>query len=356
MKKPDFTDLDCDIAAARIIFSILAMASVYIDPTTAGGMFHLEPLVLGVLVAHLTYSVGVYFLLRPPQAIRTLPAITAALDLSFATAVAFLTEGQTSPSYVFFVFAIIAVAIRGGLRATVAVTACCVFAYLVVTAVSDGILVPYLMRAVYLAMAGSLGGFLGRQRALFERRVQELEARADRESIARSLHDGYVQALAGISLRLQTCKELLAAHRRSEVESEIDGLRAGVQREYDVVRKYLRSLAGAAPVRAPAADPSDPHLRFDAEFEAHAAVGEEVLTIMLEALRNARRHASADRITMNARVADGSIAITIRDDGIGFPAAAAPPWTIASRVAELGGRVSLRGNGAADMEVEIPNR
>lgn len=356
MKKPDFTDLDCDIAAARTILSILAIVSVYIDPTTAGGMFHLEPLPLAVLGSHLAYSVSVYLLLKSPGAIATLPAITAVLDLSFATAVAFVTEGQTSPSYVFFVFAIVAVAIRGGLRATVTVTTCCVFAYLAVTAISDGILVVHLMRAVYLAMAGSLGVFLGWQRAIFERRVRELEARAERESIARSLHDGYVQALAGISLRLQSCKELLASDRRSDVESEIDGLRAGVQREYDVVRQYLRSLAGVDAPCVSAADPSDPRLRFGAEFDANAAIGEEVLSIMLEALRNSRRHAAAGRIAISARAADESITITIDDDGVGFPAAADPPWTIASRVSELGGRVSLNSNGAAHIEVEIPNR
>lgn len=354
MRKPDFTDLDLDIAVARTILSALAIVSVYIDPTTAGGMFHLEPLALSVLLGHFVYSIAVYLVLRGKREICSLPAGTAVLDLFFATAVAFVTEGLTSPSYVFFVFAIIAVAVRGGLRATMVITTCCVLAYLGVTGIARGILVLHLMRAVYLAMAGLLGGFLGWQRAVFERRVRELEARAERESIARSLHDGYVQALAGISLRLQSCKELLSSDRSSELESELDGLRLGVQREYETVRQYLRSLAGAVPTAASHPKSTDPQLRFGADFEVKAALGEEILNIMLEALRNSRRHAAAGRITIAARGADGLIAITIHDDGVGFPAAAAPPWTIASRVSDLGGTVSLSSNGAPCIEVEIP--
>jgi signal transduction histidine kinase len=356
MKKPDFTDLDRDIAVARIFLSILAMLSLYIDPTTAGGLFHLEPLALSVLVCHLAYSSSLYMLLRSGHAFTRLPAITATLDLCFATAVAFLTEGQTSPSYVFFVFAIIALGMRGGLRATVIVTACGVFAYLAVTAISARVVVPYLMRAVYLAIAGWLVGFLGRQRANFERGVRVLEARADRETIARSLHDGYVQALAAISLRLQTCKELLGGDRLPELEAELNNLGIGVQHEYDEVRSYLRSLADIEPSAASSSsEQSDPHLRIDATFETQAAIGEQVLNIMLEALRNTRRHAAADCIKISAHTGERFVTITIQDDGVGFPVSADPPWTIASRVAEVGGRVILDSNGVALIKVEIPN-
>ena len=41
MKVLPFSDLDLDIARTRIVLSLLAMLSLYIDPTTAGGLFHL---------------------------------------------------------------------------------------------------------------------------------------------------------------------------------------------------------------------------------------------------------------------------------------------------------------------------
>jgi hypothetical protein len=60
MKVHAFSDLDLDIARTRIVLSLLAMVSLYVDPTTAGGLFHLTPYVLGTLLCHLAYSVGTY--------------------------------------------------------------------------------------------------------------------------------------------------------------------------------------------------------------------------------------------------------------------------------------------------------
>src|SRR5580700_2875224 len=137
MRQPDFKDLDLNVARARIVLSLLAMLSLYIDPTVAGGLFHLNTLALVTLLCHLAYSLALYVVLSRRIAVDAVPAISTALDLGFATAVAFLTEGQTSPSYVFFVFAIIAVGIRTGLRPTIEVTLCGVALYLAVIAVSD---------------------------------------------------------------------------------------------------------------------------------------------------------------------------------------------------------------------------
>src|SRR5882724_10186232 len=102
MRVHEFSDFDLDIAHTRIILSFLAMLSLYVDPTTAGGLFHLTPYVLATLLWHLAYSVGTYFLLEYQVARRWLPASTTVLDLLFAMGIAYLTEGQTGPSYVFF--------------------------------------------------------------------------------------------------------------------------------------------------------------------------------------------------------------------------------------------------------------
>jgi signal transduction histidine kinase len=47
--------------------------------------------------------------------------------------------------------------------------------------------------------------------------------------------------------------------------------------------------------------------------------------------------------------------ITIDDDGVGFEDPANPPWAIASRVAELGGHLTVNHNGSTRLEIEMPN-
>jgi signal transduction histidine kinase len=357
VKPNEFHALDVDVARARIVLSLLAMLTLYVDPTTTGGLFHLTTVALVTLLCHLTYSVSFYFALRTGFAIRNLQTVSIVLDLMFATMIAFLTEGQTSPSYIFFVFAILAVGVRASLKVTIAITLSSVVLYLLVIAFADRLTNQYVMRAVYLAIAGYLIGFFGQQRALFELRIRELETRAERHSIARSLHDGYVQALAGVNLRLETCRELLVRECPGEALRELTELQRGVAREYDEVRVYIRSLAGVEGdvSRETLKDDSDPRLELNANFTGRVSTGEHLLQIMLEGLRNARRHAIASLVRIDLRKMESRLHITIEDDGVGFTDSDDPPWVIASRVAELGGEIALAPNGFARLEITIPN-
>lgn len=201
---PDFSGLDRKVAQARVVLSLLVLTSLYVDPST-GGLFAVTKWQFITLTCHLFYSSLIYLALSRGVHIDSVRKFSITLDLLFATALAFVTEGRTSPSFVFFVFAILAVGLGASLRDTILTTSCSVVLYILVIALSNGLMSDYLMRAVYLAIAGFVIGFFGQQRANFETRLRELEADAERTAIARSLHDGYIQALAGISLRLESC-------------------------------------------------------------------------------------------------------------------------------------------------------
>ena len=113
------------------------------------------------LACHLCYSSSMYLVLRRGIHIDSVRKFSIALDLLFATALAFVTEGRTSPSFVLFVFAIVAGGLGASLRDTVLTTSCSVLLYILVIAFSNGLTSDYLMRAVYLAMAGFVIGFFG---------------------------------------------------------------------------------------------------------------------------------------------------------------------------------------------------
>ena len=355
MKVHAFSDFELDIARTRIVLSLLAMLSLCVDPS-AGGLFHLTPWLVATLLCHLAYSTGTYFLLEYQVAQRWIPAATTLLDLLFATVVAYLTEGQTSPSYIFFVFAIIAVGARATLRAIIRVTLCGVALYLLVISAADRLTIAYAMRAVYLAIAGYLVGFFAQQRANYEDRMRELEAQGERHLIARLLHDSYVQSLAGVNLRLESCRELLRRGRPDDASRELKELQVGVKRQFDEVREYVRSLAGvdSNSTNGIADISADPKIQINGVFNGSSLLGERILQIMLEGLRNARKHARATLVRIDASEIAERVLITIADDGVGFPPAADPPWTIASHVAETGGRLSFSESGPACLRIEIP--
>src|SRR5713101_5623991 len=77
--KPDFGELDRRVAEARVVLSLLAMLSLYIDPSQ-GGLFHLENRLLATLLCHLLYSVLTYFALR--YRVGTNPLWNYAQDLT----------------------------------------------------------------------------------------------------------------------------------------------------------------------------------------------------------------------------------------------------------------------------------
>jgi signal transduction histidine kinase len=229
--------------------------------------------------------------------------------------------------------------------------------YLLVIVVTRGINSVYDMRAVYLAIAGYLIAFFSQQQARFAAQVRELETRADRQSIARSLHDGYVQALAGVNLRLESCRALLNRDRPQDALSEITDLQTGVAREYDAVRVYLRSLAGIeqGPAAERASRASDPTFQVQAAFSGRSLLGEHILMIMLEGLRNSRSHGLANLVKIDVHEVDDKVSITIEDDGVGLSDSSSRPWAIESRVAELEGRMSMHSDGSTRVKIELPN-
>ena len=97
MNAPDFIHLDLNVARARIALSLVALLSIYIDPTTGQGIFTIDRLALATLALHFSYGVTAYWLIRSRVSPEEVFAATTALDIVFATAIAFFTEGPTSP-------------------------------------------------------------------------------------------------------------------------------------------------------------------------------------------------------------------------------------------------------------------
>lgn len=357
--------LEREISKCRVALSILSIISVYLDPTPPqlgfvplGGALGHDAYAFAVLAAHLTYAVGILLCARSPRISRDrLVVLSMCFDVAFGGAIALVTEAATSPARVFFAFAVLAVACRSGFRAAFVVTVASVTLYLGTTllAAQPAAQSVYMVRSFYLAITGYLIGYLAQQRWNVEAQTRDIEMTAERQGIARSLHDGYVQALAGVSLRIEACRELLRRERPDRALAELADLQTGVQREYEEVRAYVRSLVDLDHRIDDAPRAPDVTLNVEASFRCDGARAEHILLIMLEGVRNARQHAGAETASVRACEADGGLRITIRDDGSGFPVGASAPWSIASRVAELGGGVEVDGGRAGGhLIIEIP--
>jgi len=182
--------------------------------------------------------------------------------------------------------------------------------------------------------------YLGRLRLTLDAKLAGLERAKERSEIARALHDGCVQTLAGTNLTLGSCQELVKRGRADEAVSVLAELQSSITREYDGLRTYIRELADhdTAP---PSEREFDTRFTVNAQFAGPGPLVEHVLQILLEGVRNVRRHAFARSASVEAFTAGQDIQIRLDDDGLGFGDAARAPWSISSRVDQLGGQLQV---------------
>ncbi len=360
--------IDSNIARCRLMLSCFAMAALLLEPSRPQllawiGSHHMllpdHMLGIAMLSAHLLYSSIVYLLVRQRIQRPRLVVATTGADVLFAAAIGFATEGVGSPFFVFFTFALVAVGFRAGFRPVMLVAGISLALYLSMMRISaPDDLSFFIMRAVYLGIIGYLIGYLGQQRLNLEQELAELAAAERSTRIARELHDGCVQTLAAVNVKLATCAELLRRGQTDDVLAELAGLRKRVNVEHDSVRAYMRSLTRLRSRQARAKQPlvehqTDTKFSVNVNFAGSGTVLDEVLQILREGIRNVRNHAHANSAAVTVRSDGVQVLVKIDDDGVGFEGEVEEPWTIASRVRELGGRLRINNGSSAGAHLEI---
>jgi signal transduction histidine kinase len=364
MNKVGLEQMEHNIARCRVVLSMAAILVVYIDPEEpllarwipfVSGSFRMDPRLFVVMALHLLYSTLVYAGLGRVLSMRT-AALTTWVDVLFGVAIGAMTEGVTGPSYPFFAFAVVASGLRGGLRQAMVVTTVSLGLYVCLIVVSTrGDADVYIMRPVYLAITGYVVGYLGQQRLELQEQMRQLEVAEQRHRIGRDLHDGYAQALAGINLRLEGARRLLRTNAVAETLRDLTELQESVKREFDDLRRYARSLAGVETTPVPGDQNGATRLAIRVDMTGSAELVEHVLGIAREGVSNVRRHACARSAKIDIRGDQSEVHIDIEDDGVGFRSAATP-WSIESRVREIGGqmRISADQGPGARLAITLP--
>jgi signal transduction histidine kinase len=339
------------ISRCRLVLSLIAIAAVFADPNEpfvsswmpiASGHFTIDPSVLIVMLTHLAYSTVAYAAATREWFLPTRLALaTTCADVLLGAAIAFLTEGATSPFYAFFAFAVVVAGFRSGLRQAMLVTAASVSMYLsLIVITTSGDLSEYIMRPAYLAIVGYLVGYLGQQRLDLQQEIRQLESAEQRHRIARDLHDGFAQALAGINLKIEGCRRLLARQATEDALTELTDLQRSVNGEYDELRLYMQTLAGIRP--SPVILGSTPGTRVSLNVDVEGSLNliDHVLQIARESISNVRRHAAANAASIRVTGEGSDVRMSIDDDGVGLDGQRAP-WSIVSRVNEMGGEIQV---------------
>ncbi|MFP5245648.1 MAG: sensor histidine kinase, partial [Thermoanaerobaculia bacterium] len=213
----------------------------------------------------------------------------------------------------------------------------------------------------------------------FVQQVRQNASAEERLRISRDLHDGIVQSLAGVGLRLH------ALRRRRDGDSEIARELRHVQAVLEHDQRELRTLVRELRPH----DPRDGHtivseelarmrerypLEWGLEVETDvpapvrvpARLAHELCRIINESLSNAARHGGASHAAVTVTRRDGFVDVQVSDDGRGFPftgrreldaleSGGVGPRTLKERARNLGGTLVVdSSSGGASIEMRIP--
>jgi signal transduction histidine kinase len=198
-----------------------------------------------------------------------------------------------------------------------------------------------------------------------QQRERQLRLQADRDRIARDLHDHVVQRIFATALSLDRLSRSLstdqpeAAARLSGLVDELDGTMAEIRSaifelqqdtgpEPSTVRRQLTDVVRQA---------TEGHaLQRDVRFRG--AVDElprelipDLIAVIRELVTNVVRHAGARRVTVTVSAGD-EVRVAVTDDGCGLPSVTVRSGlaNLTDRAERRGGRFSIR-TGASGTEI-----
>lgn len=167
------------------------------------------------------------------------------------------------------------------------------------------------------------------QLASSQRSVRELEILADRDRIARDLHDHVIQRLFAVGLSLQgTIPRTQSPEVRQRLSGTVDDLQAVIQE----IRTAIFDLHGAQAGTTRLRQRLDQVIAQFADAPVHigtrlvgplsvvdAALADHAEAVLREAISNAVRHSGASELTVVVEVAD-DLSIEVSDNGCGIAA------------------------------------
>ncbi|MBI5965841.1 MAG: sensor histidine kinase [Chloroflexi bacterium] len=201
-------------------------------------------------------------------------------------------------------------------------------------------------------------------------RVEDLTIAAERQRMARELHDTLSQGLAGLILQLEAADAHLMNNHTEKVRAIISNAMEQARATLTDARRAIDDL------RQPSLDDLDSALRLEISRFTDATgipcdyhsdqtqpiadpVKETVLRAVTEALTNIAHHAHARNVAVNIQSNDKNLLVTIQDDGIGFDASAIPSGHygllgIRERVRLINGSFEIQNDNGTILKIQIP--
>ena len=234
--------------------------------------------------------------------------------------------------------------------------------------------------AAFLTTAWVITAMVARVRKLTEAQLTlQFEQRlAERARIARELHDTLLQSFQGLMLHFQAVNDSLPSEQseRSSRKGSLNRADRAIIEGRDAIQNLRSSTSvtndlaeamaalGEELGSAPDGERGSPSLRVSVEGtprELHPILRDDIYRIAREALRNAFRHAQANKIEADIAYSERVLRLRIRDDGKGIDpklldAGRDGHWGLPGmreRAEQIGARLDIWSEIGAGTEVDL---
>ena len=331
------------VAWLRVAFALVAVVVIQLNPERVARFPALSSF---SLITFLLYSLAVlYFAWRSKRTSSPIGIIATCLDVVWVATIVFSTGGTRTPFFFYYSFPVITASIRWGMKGSIPVALVGVFLYGIIrlTLAGEAMESPIgidvlLVRSLYLILLACIFGYISE----FERNQNhrllalsktagEVAALQERRRINFELHDGILQSLATLILRLEGC-----GRRLSDSQNELaDELRSLENLTRDSMKQIRQFLSGRQTNPLVAGTLLE-KLREEARF-LHDGMGldvilesepedldlppdteREVYYVLREALTNVTRHSHASKVEIYMAQRNGALNGTMTDNGVGF--------------------------------------
>lgn len=331
------------LAWMRLGFALVAIIVIQLNPSRMTRFPVLSAVSLGVFVL---YSLAVVYLLRRKEIYsEKFGLVTTSLDLICVSLIVFSTGGSRTPFFVFYFFPIITASARWGVKGSMPVALVGILVYGAIrfellweTSSNPLAIDTYTIRSIYIAVLAYIFGFLSEFETKQNQKLLALSKTAgevamleERRRIARELHDGLLQSLATLILRLEGCRRQFLESPKA-LDRELQSIENDTRSSMKTIRQFL---AGKEPQPFPPGmflEKLKEDLKFlcdgfglrvilETDPEELLLPGEmeqDLYYVLREGLMNVTRHSQASRTEVLLKQVGKSIHGKVIDDGIGF--------------------------------------
>jgi signal transduction histidine kinase len=363
------------MAWLRVAFAIVAVVVIQLNPSRTARFPTLSVVSLG---SFLFYSLLILELVRRQKIVsKKIGLLTACLDSVWIFLIVFSTGGTRTPFFFYFSFPVITASVRWGTKGSVLVALIGVSLYGLIrfSMAAESFDTPMgidtlLVRSIYLIALAYIFGFVSEFEKKQNQRLLALSDTAvkaaaiqERRRITYELHDGILQSLATIILRLESCRSRLNDSQKDlgrDIQSvedftrnsmtEIRNFLSGKETQplapgtlIEKLRdelKFLQQSLGLEVILE--SEPEDPILPHQIEREVYYA--------LREALTNVTKHSHASQAEIQIIQTPDLLKASLKDNGVGFDQRKQKTRSglglsgMEDRIKKVGGRLTIKSS------------